>query len=97
MSSQGSPVAIRFVAEERFDPFAVDVGAPPGAIQVRYCQLEQDVAHWCRVEHVGVQKCCVGHGSIAVPLLLRFLGERFEDRFPFAIDARLVVHHVFHT
>lgn len=34
---------------------------------------------------------------MAVPSLLRFPGELFEDRFPFAVDSRLVTHHVCHA
>ena len=53
---QDGTIAMRLIAKERFDPFAMNVGAPFRAVQIRDCELQKNIPHGGGIEDVGVEK-----------------------------------------
>lgn len=50
-------VQIRPVFQEVSPPFLMDRFAPKRLEQIIFCQTQQQIPDWCRVEYIGIEQC----------------------------------------
>ena len=56
-------MGLPLIAQQSFDPFPMDVGAPFAMKQIRNSKLQEQVAHRRGIEYIGVkQSRVIAHG-----------------------------------
>lgn len=96
---QRGPVPMRLIEQQRLDPFAVDIGGPPGPEYIRDREVEAGDPAWGQDRGRSHQKGQCRHSRVAIThVVFLCLGdELIKDRFAVGIDPCLVGHDIFHA